>query len=119
MDHHRATQPQPEPFIPTSSCRWNSGWTARVPGCNSSSTARSEGEFIDPIPAVPDGSGITLVCNTQNGSPQEIRDIEVLEFDDVRDRHHSEERGDPTIDSLISREDDRWGGHLMEIRKTG
>ena len=78
----------------------------------------TEGEFVDPIPAVPDGSGITLVCNPPNGSPQEIRDIEVLEFDELRGRHRAEDRGDPKTDSLISREDDRWGGHLMEIRKT-
>jgi len=77
-----------------------------------------EGEFIDPIPAVPEGSGVTLVCNTQNGSPQEIRDVEILEFDDTRGRHHSEERGDLKSDSLISREDDRWGGRLLDVRKS-
>lgn len=78
-----------------------------------------EGEFIDPIPAVPDGSGISLVCNPPNGTSQEIRGLEILELDDARDRHHAEERGDPQTDSLISREDDRWGGHLMDIRQTG
>lgn len=78
-----------------------------------------EGDYIDPIPAVPDGSGITLVCNTQNGSPLEIRDIEVLEYDDVRDRQKSEERGEATLDALLTREDERWGGQLREILKTG
>lgn len=77
-----------------------------------------EGEFDDPIAPVPDGSGIGLVCNGPSGSTQEIRDIEVLEYDDLRARHHSEERGDPKSDSLISRDDDRWGGHLVDIRKT-
>ena len=77
-----------------------------------------EGEFVDPIPAVPDGSGISLVCNPPNGSSQEICGLEILELDDARGRHHAEERGDPQIDSLISREDDRWGGHLMDIRQT-
>ena len=77
-----------------------------------------EGEFVDPIPSLPDGSGITLVCNTRSGSSQEIGNIEVLEFDDSRGRHRSEERGDPKTDSLISREDDRWGGHLLDIRST-
>jgi hypothetical protein len=78
-----------------------------------------EGDYIDPIPAVPEGSGITLVCNTRNGNPLEIRDIEVLEYDDLRDRQKSEERGDPTLDGLLTREDERWGGQLMSIRKTG
>lgn len=78
-----------------------------------------EGEIADPISPIPSGSGITLTSNSSNGNSQEIRDIEVLEFDDSRDRHHSEERGDPKNDSLISREDDRWGGKLIDIRKTG
>ena len=77
-----------------------------------------EGEFGDPIPAVPEGSGIALLFNAQNGNPEEITDIEILELDDSQGRHHAEERGDPKTDSLISREDDRWGGRLMEIRKT-
>ena len=78
----------------------------------------TEGEFADPIPAVPDGSGITLVCSAENGRPQEIRNIEICEFDDLKNRHHSEERGDSKTDSLISREDDRWGGRLIDIRKS-
>lgn len=77
-----------------------------------------EGEFVDPIASVPNGSGIALVCNTPNGSPQEISQIEISELDDLKNRHHAEERGDPKIDSLISREDDRWGGHLIDIHKT-
>lgn len=78
-----------------------------------------EGEFIDHIPAVPTGSGISFVCNGQSGSPQEIRGIEISELDDARVRHRAEERGDPKADSLISREDDRWGGKLLDIRKSG
>lgn len=77
-----------------------------------------EGVFVDPIQPVPAGSGITLVCNGPNGSSQEIRGIEVLAFDDSRGRHRSEERGDPKNDSLISREEDRWGGRLLDIRKS-
>jgi hypothetical protein len=75
-----------------------------------------EGEFADPIAEVPDGSGITLACNTPGGGVQEIREIEVLEHDDSHRRHRGEERGDPENDSLISREDDRWTGRLLEIR---
>jgi hypothetical protein len=76
----------------------------------------SEGEFADPIANVPDGSGITLASNTPNNGVQEIREIEILEYDDSRSRHHSEDRGDASSDSLISREDDRWTGRLIEIR---
>jgi len=78
-----------------------------------------ETPFIDPIPGTPNGSGITLASTAPNGSSQTVSEIEVLEFDDSRDRHRAEERGDPKHDSLISREDDRWGGRLMEIRKNG
>jgi hypothetical protein len=77
-----------------------------------------EGEFADPIADVPDGSGIALACNTPNGGSQEIRDIEIMEYDDSRRRHRAEERGNPGSDSLISIEDDRWSGRLLEIRNT-
>jgi hypothetical protein len=75
-----------------------------------------EGEFMDPIASIPRGSGVTLSCNGQSGNVQEISDIEILELDDSRGRHRSEDRGDPENDSLISREDDRWGGRLVDIR---
>ena len=78
-----------------------------------------EGEFFDPIPNVPTGSGLMVVSNTQNGVPQEVSNIEVLELDDSRGRHRAEDRGDPKVDSLISREDDRFSGSLLEIRKQG
>lgn len=78
-----------------------------------------EGIYIDPMPSAPDGSGITLTSTAPNGTSQEISGIQIIELDDSRSRHRTEERGDPKSDSLISREDDRWGGHLMEIRKSG
>ena len=77
-----------------------------------------EGKFGDPIRVVPDGSGITLVSNTPNGNPQEISNIEVLEYDDSRDDTLVEKHDDLKTDSLITRKNDRWSGHLMEIRKT-
>lgn len=76
----------------------------------------SEGEFADPIAGMPDGSGISFTSNTSNGVQQQFHGIEVLEFDDSRSRHRSEDRGDPARDGLISREDDRWSGDLTEIR---
>ncbi len=78
-----------------------------------------EGEFDDPFSPAPNGTGIALVSNTPNGTSitQEIHNIEILEYDDSRIRHHAEERGDPKTDSLISTEDDRWSGHLTKISK--
>ncbi len=73
-------------------------------------------ELADPIAPLPDGGGITLVCNTANGGEQQIRDIEILEHDETTIRHRSEDRGDPTQDSLITREDERWTGQLLGIR---
>lgn len=78
-----------------------------------------EGSFADPIAPVPAGTGITLICNSPDEVSQEIREIEIVEFDDSRNRHRSEERGDAKTDSLISREDDRWGGRLLDIRNAG
>lgn len=78
-----------------------------------------EGEFADPIAGIPDGGGITLASNTPKGSMQEIRNIEITEHDDSDRRHRAEERGDPGSDSLISREDDRFTGRLIEIRGNG
>lgn len=77
-----------------------------------------EGAFADPIAPAPAGSGIAIIGNPPNGVSQEIRGIEVIELDDSQRRHRAEDRGDATSDSLISREDDRWGGRLLEIRKT-
>ena len=78
-----------------------------------------EGVFIDPVRPMPVGQGITLTSTAASGSTQEISAIEILELDDSRGRNRGEERGDPKQDSLISREDDRWGGRLIEIGKTG
>lgn len=78
-----------------------------------------EGAGIDPVKGAPEGGGITLVSNAPNGTEEEIRGIEILELDDSRGRHRTEERGDAKTDSLISRDDDRWGGRLTGVRKTG
>lgn len=76
-----------------------------------------EGAGVDPIAAVPTGNGVSLINGGSSGSPQEIRDIEILELDNVRARHRSEDRGDARTDSLISRDEDRWSGRLISISK--
>ncbi len=76
-----------------------------------------EAAGVDPVATPPHGSGFVFGCNSPSGNPQEIRNIEVLDFDNTRERHRSENRGDTSIDSLISRYDDRWGGNLTKISK--
>jgi len=74
-----------------------------------------EASGVDPAEDTPEGSGFVFVSSSPTGSTQEISDIRILDFDDTRARHHSEERGDPKVDSVISRDDDRWSGHLAGI----
>ncbi len=71
---------------------------------------------IDSLPDTPTGSGMIISNMAPAGTNQQIRDIEVVEYDSSTARHRTEERGDPNMDSLISRDDDRWGGHLQSIR---
>lgn len=77
-----------------------------------------EGAGIDPLPAAPTGKGISLVSNASNGNEMEVRGIEILELDDAKVRHRAEDRGNPKTDSLISRDEDRWGGRLTSIRQS-
>lgn len=72
---------------------------------------------LDPVDEPPDGSGFVFVSSSPIGNTQEIRGIQVLDFDDTRQRHHSEDRGNPKLDSMISRDDDRWSGHLQGIHQ--
>lgn len=76
-----------------------------------------EGAGVDPSGSAPSGNGIMLVNAAPPGGTQEISRIEVSELDNSRTRHRSEDRGDVSMDSLISRDDDRWGGQLLSIRK--
>lgn len=75
-----------------------------------------DGEAVDPLEGTPTGRGLVFICNNQSNQTQVIRNIQVLELDDSAVRHRSEERGDPKQDSLISRDDERWGGRLLDIR---
>ncbi|RYD47916.1 MAG: hypothetical protein EOP85_04595 [Verrucomicrobiaceae bacterium] len=74
-----------------------------------------EGSGIDPVAQAPTGGGIAVVSSSPVGWKQEIRGIEIMEYDNARARHRAEDRGDPSLDSLISRDDDRWGGQLTSI----
>jgi hypothetical protein len=76
-----------------------------------------EGAGIDPVGAPPIGSGLTLVNGAPAALSQEIRSIEITELDNVRARHRSEDRGNLKEDSLISRDEDRWSGRLINITR--
>lgn len=76
-----------------------------------------EGAGVDPIAKAPVGNGVSFLNSGSSGNSQEIRDIEILELDNVRARHRAEDRGDTKIDSLISRDEDRWSGRLISISK--
>lgn len=76
-----------------------------------------EGVGVDPNHQAPVGQGVTVTNESQNGANHEIRGIEILEFENTRARHLKENRGDESLDSLISREDDRWSGRLTQIKK--
>lgn len=78
-----------------------------------------EGAGVDPVADPPQGGGVALINSAATGLSQEIRDISLAELDNVQARHRAEERGDTKLDSLISRDEDRWSGRLLSIRKRG
>lgn len=77
----------------------------------------AEGAGVDPSLSPPLGNGICMVSKSPTTTGQEISEIEVSELDHVGTRHRSENRGDSKKDSMISREDDRWSGHLTSLKK--
>lgn len=74
---------------------------------------------VDPLPQPPIGNAIAFVNQDGNGNSGELmlKNIKVEDFDDTRKRQLTEQRGPLEMDSLISRDDDRWGGQLLGIRK--
>ncbi len=77
-----------------------------------------EASGVDPQPDPPSASGFAFVSSTPAGSSQEISGIQLLDFDDSRERHHAEDRGDLKLDSIISRDEERYGGRLTGIRQS-
>lgn len=77
----------------------------------------NEGEYSDQQGRPPSGGGVTF--HSQAAGRQEFSDLSVSVLDDSRIRHLKEDRGDGRQDSLISRDDDRWSGKLMEITGSG
>jgi hypothetical protein len=76
-----------------------------------------EATVIDPVPVAPVGNGVELVNSSAAGMKVRFSKIEIAELDNAHARHRAENRGDPKVDSLISVDEDRWGGKLTSIRE--
>jgi hypothetical protein len=76
-----------------------------------------ETKGVDPAGQAPIGNGILIYGESLGGEEQSISEIEIHEFDHATARHLAEDRGDGKSDSLISRDEDRWSGKLLSIKK--
>jgi len=76
----------------------------------------SEGLIVDQLDTLPSptGGGISFNCQSHSGS-QTISALTITELNDARTRHLAEKRGDPSLDCLITTEDDRWSGQLLSL----
>ena len=77
-----------------------------------------EGRYTDPVPNIPDSSGITFGSGAPRGDFQTISNFKILEWDDRGDRHRAEKRGEGKSDALIGRFGERFGGKLTMIQKS-
>lgn len=78
----------------------------------------SEGVVVDPLGDIPTGSGVSFACRTSTGGRQTIGQLSISELHDNRKRHLAEERGDASVDCLITTDDDRWSGELTSLLTT-
>ena len=78
-----------------------------------------EGRYTDPIPDLPEGSGISLISKNRGRGTQSVGWLEIAEWDEETDRYRSEERGDTGEDSLIERYGARFSGRLESIKPLG
>ena len=79
----------------------------------------SEGVVVDTLDELPepDGTGISIRCRSHSGK-QSIGPLTISELNDTRTRHLAEKRGDPSLDCLITTDDDRWSGQLLSMKGT-
>lgn len=78
-----------------------------------------EGRYSDPIPDVPQGTGISFTSQAPGESGQKISGIVIAEWDDRGDRHRGEDRGDGSEDAMIGRYGERFGGRLISVDNDG
>ena len=75
-----------------------------------------EGRFTDPLAdGIPGGNGLTITNRAPESSDQMISDIEIAEWDERSDRHRSEDRGDGSLDAMIGKYGERFGGRLLSV----
>jgi hypothetical protein len=70
-------------------------------------------------PALPTGTGISIQCLGNNQGPQQVKMLEVLEWDAMTQRNQNEGPGAGPNDSAIDSEGQRFSGHIREINKAG
>ncbi|MBX3742867.1 MAG: hypothetical protein KF712_17920 [Akkermansiaceae bacterium] len=75
-----------------------------------------EGRFGDPVANPPEGGGIAFSSTAGNETHMTISGVEIAEWDHDGDRHRTEDRGDATVDALIEKRGDRFGGNLLSIK---
>jgi hypothetical protein len=75
-----------------------------------------EGRFGDPVANPPEGGGIVFSSNAGVEHSMTISGVEISEWDHNGDRHRTEDRGDETVDALIEKRGDRFGGSLISIK---
>ncbi len=77
-----------------------------------------EAAGIDPMATPPPDGGITITSEANDGHQVEFRNLRVSDFDDAPERHLAEKRGEGDHDSLISRDEERWGGELLATQQS-
>jgi hypothetical protein len=70
-------------------------------------------------PKLPAGSAITLQCMGNNQGPQQVKLLEVFEWDAMTQRHQNEGPGAGKEDSVINIDGERFGGQIRQIIGSG
>jgi hypothetical protein len=69
--------------------------------------------------ALPPGTAITFQCMGNNQGPQQIKSLDVFEWDAMTQRHQNEGPGAGKEDSIITSDGERFGGQIREIAGSG
>jgi hypothetical protein len=77
-----------------------------------------EGRYKDQVAGPPAAGGISITANAPNGTTQQFSKFQLIEWNLSKDRHLTEDRGDPKTDALIIRGGDRFGGRLKSVRQS-
>ncbi len=72
-------------------------------------------EFTDPVPNIPKGDGLRIMCIPEQGSFHEVRDIKIYGHGELTASATAAGPANPPADVLVSREHDHWVGKLDSI----